>query len=153
MVKIAETRVEFAAAPSEVWQIVTNLQDYAWRSDLQSLTVVEDGKAFVETNHRGLATMLRITELSPYRRYALSLENRRFTGDWLGVFREKVGGGVTLQLRLRVRVRNPLLRVLAVFFWNLRKYQAAYLADLQRAVAAQAEITVNKEPSALAIDP
>ena len=71
-----------------VWDIVTSLENYSWRSDLSKLTVMKEGERFVEFDKSGYATTFEITEFKPYKRYELNMENGNLSGHWTGIFTE-----------------------------------------------------------------
>ena len=51
--KTSTITAEFAAAPAQVWAIVTDQQNTGWRSDLDRVEVVSDTE-FVEYTKKGL---------------------------------------------------------------------------------------------------
>lgn len=48
---VSNIRADFHAELQKVWDIVTKLEDTAWRSDLSKVEII-DGKQFVEHNLR-----------------------------------------------------------------------------------------------------
>lgn len=123
---------EFAADVQTVWDIVTNLEDTSWRSDLSRTEHTEDGKTFVEYTREGYATKFTITERTPCRRYAFGMENKNFTGQWSGAFTITERGGTRITFTEEIQVRSPVMEFLSRFTMNLKKTQQRYVHDLRR---------------------
>ena len=96
------TREALLPAPAErVWQVVTSLEDIAWRSDLREVNDLGEGR-FVEVTKDGVSTTFATTAWEPGRRWAFTLENPSLTGWWEGVFQPREGGrGCALPRRSR----------------------------------------------------
>ena len=75
----------FESRISDVWRVMTDLNDYAWRSDISRIEVFEQGKKFTEISTGGVETRFIVTDFQPVTRYAFSMENENFAGDWTGV--------------------------------------------------------------------
>lgn len=120
----------FSAPPETVWDIVTDNNATAWRSDITCVHVAEGGSVFVETAKGGMETTFRITHKEPYRLYAFTLENRMICGEWTGEF-SAAEGGTKVVFTERVRSRRRLLWFLA-YLMPLKAMQQQYVADLQR---------------------
>ena len=88
------TREALLPAPAErVWQVVTSLEDTAWRSDLREVNDLGEGR-FVEVTKGGVSTTFATVVWEPGRRWAFTLENPSLTGRWEGVFQPREGGDV-----------------------------------------------------------
>lgn len=71
------TREALLPAPAErVWQVVTSLEDTAWRSDLREVNDLGEGR-FVEVTKEGVSTTFATTAWEPGRRWAFTLEKDR----------------------------------------------------------------------------
>ena len=73
-----------------VWNIVTSLENYQWRSDLSKIEVVSDSQ-FIEYTKDGYATTFTITVSVPCRCWEFDMENSNMKGHWTGIFTEKDG--------------------------------------------------------------
>ena len=85
--------------PEQVWQVVTDLTDTAWRSDIARVERTGPG-AFVEYTPAGVATRFTVTAQEPRRRWAFRLENSSLRGRWVGEFALQ-GGGTCCALQRR----------------------------------------------------
>lgn len=75
-----------SAPPETVWDVVTNLQDTEWRSDLSRVEVSLDGRHFTEFSANGHSTSFSILEKTPYERYAFSMCSNIFPANGRGSF-------------------------------------------------------------------
>ncbi len=62
------------------------------------------------------------------------MEQAAMRGHWIGVFRAR-GEKTEVDFTEMVQVKNPLLR--PILKWYLKKQQAQFVADLQRALLRQ----------------
>ena len=52
----------------KVWEVVTSLENYEWRSDLSKIEVVSD-RTFIEYTKEGYQTTFTITRQEPFARW------------------------------------------------------------------------------------
>lgn len=125
------TREALLPAPAErVWQVVTSLEDTAWRSDLREVNDLGEGR-FVEVTKEGVSTTFATVVWEPGRRWAFTLENPSLTGRWEGVFQPREGG-TWVRFTEEVTPRRWYLRPFVKGY--LKRQQARYLADLELAL-------------------
>ena len=74
----------------KVWDTVTSLDQYEWRSDLSKIEIINE-KQFVEYTKDGFATTFTITVSEPCKRWEFDMENCNMKGHWVGIFSEKDG--------------------------------------------------------------
>lgn len=87
MVEIICTMEERFPAPVEtVWNLVTDLDHWQWRSDLKGLTVTGPD-TFTEHGRDGFSTRFTITCRKANALWEFTLENENLTGTWRGEFR------------------------------------------------------------------
>ena len=115
-----------------VWDIVTSLENYSWRSDLSKLTVMKEGERFVAFDKSGYATTFEITEFKPYKRYELNMENGNLSGHWIGIFTEKDGGKTEVCFTEAVEPKKSMMKLLAKPY--LKRFQKKYISNLQNAL-------------------
>ena len=111
-----------------VWNTVTSLCDYSWRSDITSVEI-SDERCFKEISSDGFFTEFKITECEPYRRYSFDLENKNLCGSWTGYFRE-TEDETDIKFVETVTVRKWWLYPFVK--WYLRRQQKRYVEDLKR---------------------
>lgn len=113
-----------------VWDIVTSLDKYQWRSDLSKIEVLNDTQ-FVEYTKDGFATTFTITVSEPYKRWEFDIENDNMTGHWSGIFTEK-DGQTEIDFTENVTAKKLIMKPFVKAF--LRKQQNQYVADLKKAL-------------------
>ena len=130
MMAVAEIRAVFPASVQEVWNRVTSLENYQWRSDLEQIEVLNE-KQFVEYTREGFPTIFTVTASEPYQRWEFDLENSRISGHWSGLFSEK-DGQTKLVFTESVTAKHWMMRPFVKAF--LKKQQRQYVEDLRRAL-------------------
>lgn len=126
----SSARAVFSADVQKVWDVVTSLTDYQWRSDVSRIEILS-GARFVEYSKDGFATTFTVTCFEPCGRWEFDLENSNMKGHWAGVFTE-TDGQTEVRLTEEVTAKRLLLRPLVKPF--LKRQQARYLADLAKAL-------------------
>ena len=62
-----------------VWDTVTNLKDFSWRSDLKDVRIIDENN-FIEITKNGVETYFRITECIKYQSWIFEIENKNIKG-------------------------------------------------------------------------
>lgn len=111
-----------------VWDVVTSLENYQWRSDLSRIEVVNE-KQFIEYTRDGYATAFTITVSQPCERWEFDMENTNMAGHWTGVFKSR-GGMTEIAFTENVTAKKWIMKPFVKGY--LRKQQAQYVFDLQK---------------------
>lgn len=122
----------FQADVQTVWNIVTNNHNYAWRSDLNKIEVLERGNKFIEYTKDGFSTNFTITVKEELKRYEFDMENKNMTGHWIGIFNSTHNNGTKIDFTEELYIRNPVMELLSHLFMNLKKMQQTYVTDLKK---------------------
>lgn len=117
----------------KVWDTVTSLEACGWRSDLSRIEVLSPER-FVEYTRKGYATTFTTTVWEPGRRWEFDMENDRISGHWTGIFTEE-NGRTRIDFTEEVVAKKFFLKPFVKAY--LKKQQAAYLADLKKALATR----------------
>lgn len=125
---------KYKADVKTVWDIVTDNTNYTWRSDLDRIEILEDGKSFVEYTKQGYQTRFAITCKEPYERYAFDMENDNFTGHWTGLFSSTPSGGTQIVFTEELQIKNAFVELLSYIAMPLKTIQNIYAADLRKAL-------------------
>ena len=126
---VSTIRAEFPCELEKVWDIVTSLQNHSWRSDLRSIVVLEEGRAFEEHTSDGFVTRFTITSFVSGQRYELDMENDNMAGHWTGLFSYREGR-TEIEFTEDVVAKKWYLRPFVGPY--LKRQQAAYVSDLRR---------------------
>lgn len=127
---VSNIKAVFPSSIKNVWDIVTSLENYQWRSDLSRIEILND-KQFVEYTKDGYPTTFTVTGTEPYKRWEFDMENKNIKGHWIGMFTEKDGHteiDFTEEVMTKKVIMKPFVRT------YLKKQQELYVADLRLAL-------------------
>ena len=127
---ISKIKAVFQSDIKKVWETVTSLENYAWRSDLSKIEVLSKNQ-FVEYTKEGYATTFTITVAEPYKRWEFDMENGNMKGHWIGVFTQK-GEQTEIDFTEDVIVKKTIMKPFVKAY--LKKQQSQYVSDLRNAV-------------------
>lgn len=127
---VSNIKAVFPCNAQKVWDIVTSLENYQWRSDLSKIEVINETQ-FVEYTKDGYATTFTITSSEPYKRWAFDMENSNMKGHWTGLFTEK-NGQTEIDFTEDVAPKKWIMKPFIKGF--LKKQQELYVADLKKAL-------------------
>lgn len=116
----------------DVWRIVTDNQNYHWRSDCFKIDVVDE-LHFCEYTEDGFRTDFTITTKIAHQRYEFALSNKNMRGTWIGIFEES-GNTTKITFTECISVKNPIMKLFVKSY--LKKQQNIYLSDLKKALEA-----------------
>lgn len=128
---VSNIKAVFPCEIQRVWEVVTSLEDYAWRSDLGKIEIISDNQ-FVEYTKDGYATTFTITEREPCKRWEFDMDNDLMKGHWTGVFTQK-DGQTEIDFTESVTAKKLLMRPFVKMY--LKKQQERYVTDLRKALA------------------
>lgn len=126
---IANIKVILYNDIEKVWQIVTSLNNYSWRSDLNRIEVLEDGKRFIEYTKDGYSTTFTITAFEPMKRYEFEMDNNNMYGHWVGLF-SKVEENTEINFTENITPKKWIMKPFIGIY--LKKQQAIYVSDLKK---------------------
>lgn len=127
---ISNIKTTFNRDIQTVWNIVTSLKNYQWRSDLSKIEVVNETQ-FIEYTKDGYATTFTITTNEPYKRWEFDMENSNMKGHWTGIF-TKNGGQTEIDFTEDVTPKKWIMKPFIKSF--LKKQQELYITDLKNAL-------------------
>ena len=127
---VSTIKVTFPCDVKKVWETVTSLEKYTWRSDLSKIEILND-KQFVEYTKDGYATTFTITVMELYQRWEFDIENDNIKGHWTGVFMQK---GETTEVDFTEDVIAKKIFMKPFVKAYLKKQQSQYVSDLKRAL-------------------
>ncbi len=110
-----------------VWNIITNNNDYSWRSDLSKIEVISETK-FIEYDKNNFETAFIITKKEPYQ-YEFDIDNKNIKGHWIGILTEQ-NNQTILDFTEKIEVSNIVMKLMAKGY--LKKQQQKYINDLNK---------------------
>ena len=124
---ITNMKATFQCDIQKVWNVITSLDNYSWRSDLSKIEVLSETQ-FVEYTKDGYATTFTITATEPFKRWEFDIENDNIKGHWIGLFSSK-GKETTIDFTESVIAKKLLMKPFVKSY--LKKQQLLYVADLK----------------------
>lgn len=127
---ISNVKAVFQSDIKKVWEVVTSLENYSWRSDLSRIEILEENQ-FVEYTKDGYPTTFTITRTEPYKRWEFDMENSNMKGHWTGIFTE-TGSGTEIDFTEEVKAKKAIMKPFVKAY--LKKQQELYISDLEKAL-------------------
>lgn len=127
---VSNIKAEFDCDIHSVWDVVTSLENYSWRSDLSKIDILGENK-FVEYTKNGFPTTFTVTKKDDCARWEFDMENDNMRGHWTGIFSEK-GGKTVIDFTEEVDAKKIVMKPLVKIF--LKKQQEQYVSDLRKAL-------------------
>lgn len=110
-----------------VWDTVTNLNDFSWRSDLKAVKIIDEHN-FIEIAKNGIETYFRITECIKYQSWIFEIDNKNIKGTWIGNFYSK-GDKTILDFTENVVSKKIIFKPFISLY--LKRQQRIYFKDLK----------------------
>ena len=130
---VSTIKAEFKCEIEKVWELVTSLDNYSWRSDIHKIVVTVPEKEFEEHTKDGYVTKFKITAFDEYKNYEFDMENGNMQGHWTGKF--FYNDGVTfIEFTEDVTAKKMVMKPFVGMY--LKKQQAKYIRDLREALEA-----------------
>ena len=127
---VSKIQAVFHSDIENVWNIVTSLENYKWRSDLSRIEIINE-KQFIEYTKDGYATTFKITVQEPYKRWEFDMENSNMKGHWTGIF-SRADGQTVIDFTEDVTAKKLIMKPFVKAY--LKKQQKQYISDLRKAL-------------------
>ena len=124
---ISNIKVTLLCPVEIVWDTVTNLNNFSWRSDLKDVKIIDEHN-FIEISKNGIETYFRITECIKYRSWIFEIDNKNIKEFWLGKFYSK-GDKTILDFTENVVSKKVIFKPFISFY--LKRQQKIYFRDLK----------------------
>ena len=124
---ISNIKVTLLCPVEIVWDTVTNLNNFSWRSDLKDVKIIDEHN-FIEISKNGIETYFRITECIKYQSWIFEIDNKNIKGFWLGKFYSK-GDKTILDFTENVVSKKIIFKPFISFY--LKRQQKIYFRDLK----------------------
>ena len=127
--KRVEMTIDFKSSLEKVFNVVSNLNDCSWRSDLLKVEQLSEDK-YLEYNRKNRVTKVRIVTQIENIQFEYDLQNDSYTGHWCGQFASLKDGGCRLYLSFYFEPSTLLGE-----FVNGEKFLQRYIEDLKKELA------------------
>lgn len=128
---VSNITATFPCDVQKVWEAVTSLKNYSWRSDLSKIEIINENQ-FIEYTKEGYATNFTITEKDTYKCLKFDMENDNMKGYWIGIFTAK-DGQTEINFTEDVIAKKIFIKPFVKTY--LKKQQALYISDLKKALS------------------
>lgn len=123
-------KAAFKCDVKKVWETVTSLEKYKWRSDLSKIEILNENK-FIEYGKNGYPTIFTITTMKQYQQWEFDMENDNIKGHWRGIFVQKEGQ-TEIEFTENVTAKKFFMKPFVKIY--LKKQQSQYISDLKKAL-------------------
>lgn len=127
---ISNAKAVFQSDIQKVWEVVTSLKNYSWRSDLGRIEILNENQ-FIEYTKDGYSTIFTITKTELYKRWEFDMENDNMKGHWTGIF-TKTESGTEIDFTEEVMVKKVIMKPFVKSY--IKKQQELYISDLRKAL-------------------
>jgi len=127
----SKIKKEFNCSVEKLWDVITDNTDYAWRSNLSKIEIIDD-KHFVEYAKNNFPTYFTITTKLKYEEYCFDIENTKIKGKWTGLFRKLPNDHAELDFTEEITTSNPVMKLLVKSY--LKSQQKRYMKDLAKKI-------------------
>jgi len=127
---------EFNCDIEKLWNIITDNDNYSWRSDLSKIDNI-DAKHFIEYTKSNYPTYFTITSKKRFKEYKFAIENTNIKGSWTGLFKQLPNGNVEVYFIEEIETSNIMMKLLAKPY--LKHQQKRYICDLEKELNKRAE--------------
>jgi len=124
--KKVEMKVYFKNDIEKVFNVITNMKDCSWRSDLSKVECIDDGK-YIEYNRKNNPTKILVTEYLKNFQFEYDIQNEYYKGHWCGQFAPLKDGGCVMYLLFYFESVSFLGK-----FINVDKFEKRYIEDLKK---------------------
>lgn len=127
---VANIKVTLNCLIEKVWNKVTDLRDFGWRSDIKDIKIIDD-KNFVEITKDGIETNFKVIECTKHQCWSFEIENANIKGTWIGKFYSN-GDKTTLDFTENIISKKFIFKPFVGLY--LRNQQKLYFKDLKKAL-------------------
>ena len=121
----------FQNSIENVWNVVTSLENYQWRSDISKIEIIND-QQFIEYTKDGYPTTFTVTRTEQYKCWEFDMENSNMKGHWSGIFTE-IDGKTEIDFTEEVTAKKLIMKPFVKGY--LKKQQEQYVSDLRKALS------------------
>ena len=137
---IANIKVTLLCPIEKVWDKVTDLNDFIWRSDLINIRIIDEN-TFVEISKDGIETYFKVIECIKNQSWSFEIENKNIKGTWTGKFYSH-GDKTTLDFTENIMSKKIIFKPFVGSY--LRKQQKLYFKDLKKVLNCEEVSFVQK---------
>lgn len=137
-----ETKQCILNAPVDaVFAIVTNNQEWHYRSSLDDLEIIrtQGGIEEWEETANGATIRFKTLEKRPHSFYSFEMDSKMFTGEWQATFKPMEGGKTLFTAIEKIEYKNLFYRLVGYAFMDLNKFMTTYQEELTARIELEKE--------------
>ena len=131
---IVKNEVVLECEIEKVWDIVTSLENQAWRTSIDHIEII-DAHHFIEVDKEGYKTEFIILNKVKNKLYEFNLKNENIEGHWIGKFKSIDDQLTSIEIVESIEVKKKMMSLFAKKY--LEKQQKQYINDLKNALIHQ----------------
>lgn len=132
MVRTSTIRDVIDADVHTVYEVVTDLINTNWRSDLTKTEVIPNG--FIEHTKTGAVIEFHITNRVVDQQYEFQMKTAFYDGEWSGRFQSIHPQQTEIEFTQNIHIHNPIIHLISYIVLHLHAYQKQYVVDLKAEV-------------------
>lgn len=114
----------------EVWDAITNNEDWQWRSDLKDVRI-DDIYNYVEYKKNGDVVNIEVVKSLVQDEYAVKFHSSKYKGLWKCNFFSERNGNTRLEITQSIIIKNPIKNLFANIFLNINDDEKQFELDLK----------------------
>ncbi|MDO4783230.1 MAG: SRPBCC family protein [Capnocytophaga felis] len=120
------------ASVDVVFSIVTNNQDWHYRSSLDDLKIIRTQGDIEEWEEiaNGVTIRFKTLDKRPHSFYRFEMDSKMFTGEWQATFEPIEGGKTLFSATEKIEYKNLFYRLVGYTFMDLNKFMTTYQEEL-----------------------
>lgn len=129
----------YNAPLSKVYEVVTNNQDWKYRTSLDDLKIIESaGDIEIWDEVSGENTIrFQTKEKRPNSFYSFDMDSKLFKGHWFAEFKALDENKTFFIATESIEYKNPFIKTIAYLFMDLGKYMEIYQEELRKKVEGE----------------
>ncbi|GIM51573.1 hypothetical protein CAPN004_06030 [Capnocytophaga cynodegmi] len=120
------------ASVDVVFAIVTNNQEWHYRSSLDDLKIIRTQGDIEEWEEiaNGVTIRFKTLDKRPHSFYRFEMDSKMFTGEWQATFEPVEEGKTLFSATEKIEYKNLLYRLVGYAFMDLNKFMTTYQEEL-----------------------
>lgn len=123
---------EINANSTLIFDIITNNNDWQWRTSLKDLRIISDTE-FIEVDDKGYELLFEVIIKEPTL-YQFKIKSNVFDAIWTGKLIPIDSNRTAIEFTEDILFKNVFYKLLSYLFINIYKTQTIYINDLENKI-------------------
>lgn len=129
--EIAKIEATFTSPIEKVWQLMTDLNNQCWRSQIEKIKIIDQNK-FIEYDKSGYQTEFVILNKIENDIYEFNMINKNMEGHWIGRLKKLDNQTTHLEMTEAIEMKTKMFKFVIKKY--LHNQQVSYIQDLKKAL-------------------